>query len=177
MSMFTLATSCLTTSNLLWFMNLTFQVPMQYYSLQHWTLLPSPVSSTTGYMYSPLYQSYVYTHLPFTSLKQFLRAISWAAVLILPQIKRLATLTLYIFLSRHSPLFPISLWITALGQPTLCGSKWLILVTCCNLSHPWLKLFSVSPESLLLKQLDQSTHRNHARWWVYVSGKTVLLIS
>ena len=43
------------------------------------------------------------------SLKQFLRAISWAAVLILPQIKRLATLTLYIFLSRHGPLFPISL--------------------------------------------------------------------
>ena len=26
----------------------TFQVPMQYCSLQHWTLLPSPVTSTTG---------------------------------------------------------------------------------------------------------------------------------
>ena len=26
-------------------MDLTFQVPMQYCSLQHWTLLPSPVSS------------------------------------------------------------------------------------------------------------------------------------
>ena len=29
-------------------MDLTFQVPMQYCSVQHWTLLPSPVTSTTG---------------------------------------------------------------------------------------------------------------------------------
>ena len=29
-------------------MDLTFQVSMQYCSLQHWTLLPSPVTSTTG---------------------------------------------------------------------------------------------------------------------------------
>ena len=48
MSMFILAISCLTTSNLPWLMDLTFQVPMQYCSLQHWTLLPSPVTSTTG---------------------------------------------------------------------------------------------------------------------------------
>ena len=48
MSTFTLAISCLTTSNLPWFMDLTFQVPMQYWSLQHQTLLPSPVTSTTG---------------------------------------------------------------------------------------------------------------------------------
>ena len=48
MSMFTLAISCLTTSNLPWFMDVTFQVPMQYFSLQHQTLLPSPVTSTTG---------------------------------------------------------------------------------------------------------------------------------
>ena len=33
MSMFTLAISYLTTSNLPWFMDLTFQVPMQYYSI------------------------------------------------------------------------------------------------------------------------------------------------
>ena len=41
MSMFTLALSCLITSNLPWFMNLTYQVPMQYCSLQHRTLFPS----------------------------------------------------------------------------------------------------------------------------------------
>ena len=46
---FTLAISCLTNSNLPWFMDLTFQVPMQYCSLQHRTLLLSPVTSTTGY--------------------------------------------------------------------------------------------------------------------------------
>ena len=45
--MFTLAISCLTTANLPWFMDLTFQVPMLYCSLQHWTLLPSPVTSIT----------------------------------------------------------------------------------------------------------------------------------
>ena len=40
--------SCLTTSNLPWFMDLTFQVPMQCCSLQHQTLLLSPLTSTTG---------------------------------------------------------------------------------------------------------------------------------
>ena len=32
-------------------MDLTFQVPMQYCSLQHWTLFLSPVTSTTGYYF------------------------------------------------------------------------------------------------------------------------------
>ena len=49
MSMFNFAISCLTTSNLPWFMDLTFQVPMQYCSLQHQTLHPSPITSTTGW--------------------------------------------------------------------------------------------------------------------------------
>ena len=51
MSTFTLAIFCLTTSNLPWFMDLTFQVPMQYCSLQHWILLLWPVTSTTGYCF------------------------------------------------------------------------------------------------------------------------------
>ena len=48
MSMFTLAISYLTTSNLPWFMDLIFQLPIQYCSLQHWTLFPSQVTCTTG---------------------------------------------------------------------------------------------------------------------------------
>ena len=48
MLMLTLAISCLTTSYLPWFMDLEFQVPLQYCSLQHRTLHPSPVTSTTG---------------------------------------------------------------------------------------------------------------------------------
>ena len=48
MSTFTLAISCLTTSNLPWFMDLTFQVPIQYCSLLHGTLLLLPVTSTAG---------------------------------------------------------------------------------------------------------------------------------
>ena len=51
MSVFTLAIPCLTTSNLPWFTDLTFQVPMQYWSLEHRTLLPSPVTSTTGHCF------------------------------------------------------------------------------------------------------------------------------
>ena len=48
MSAFTLAISCLITSNLAWFMNLTFQVPKQYCSLYHQTLLPLQVTPRTG---------------------------------------------------------------------------------------------------------------------------------
>ena len=47
MLMITLAISCLTTSSLPWFMDLTFQVPMQYCSLQHRTLLSPPGTFTT----------------------------------------------------------------------------------------------------------------------------------
>ena len=46
-----LGSPCLTTSNLPWFMDLTFQVPMQYCYLQHRTLLLSPVPSTSGYCF------------------------------------------------------------------------------------------------------------------------------
>ena len=48
MLVFTLAISCLTTFNLPWFMDLTFQVPMQYCSSQHQTLLSTPFRSTSG---------------------------------------------------------------------------------------------------------------------------------
>ena len=51
MLMFTLAVSCLTASNLPWFMDFTFQVPMRYCSLQHQTLLPSAVTSITGHCF------------------------------------------------------------------------------------------------------------------------------
>ena len=51
MSIVTLANSCLTTSNLPWFMDLTFQVHMQYWSLQHRALLLLLVTSTNGYCF------------------------------------------------------------------------------------------------------------------------------
>ena len=47
MSVFTLATSCLTTSNSPWLVELTFQIPMQYCSWQHQTLPSPPDTSTT----------------------------------------------------------------------------------------------------------------------------------
>ena len=45
--MFPPAIFCLTTLNLPWFIDLTFHAPMQYCSLQHHTLHPSSVTSTT----------------------------------------------------------------------------------------------------------------------------------
>ena len=49
MLMFSCALSCLTTSSLPWFMDLTFQVPMECCSLQHQTLLSPPDASTVGH--------------------------------------------------------------------------------------------------------------------------------
>ena len=51
MSVFMLDISCLATSDLPWFMDLAFQVSTQYHSLQHQTLLPSPVTSTAGHCF------------------------------------------------------------------------------------------------------------------------------
>ena len=54
-SVFTLAISCLTTSNLPWFMDLTLRVPVQYCSFQQQTLLLPWDSPTTeqGFHLSP----------------------------------------------------------------------------------------------------------------------------
>ena len=46
MLIFTHVISCFTIFSLPWFMDLTFQVLMQYCSLQHWTLLFPPDTST-----------------------------------------------------------------------------------------------------------------------------------
>ena len=81
MSMFTLAISCLTTSNLPWFMNLTFQVPMQYCSLQHWTLLPSPVTPTTGCCFCFGSVSYWHGHVVFLYLS--MASNSWLTLTLL----------------------------------------------------------------------------------------------
>ena len=51
MLMFTLAISCLTTSDLPWFMDLTFQVSMQCCSSQQQTLLSPPDISTLGHCF------------------------------------------------------------------------------------------------------------------------------
>ena len=80
MLMFTLVISCLTTSNLPWFMDLTFQVPMQYCPLQHWTLLLSPVPSTTCCCFHKFHKYSVLIELPqFSpnneSLKNFLKNV------------------------------------------------------------------------------------------------------
>ena len=47
MSTFNVTISCLTVCRLPWFVELTFQIPIQNYSLQHQTLLSPPQISTT----------------------------------------------------------------------------------------------------------------------------------
>ena len=74
MSTFTLAISCLTTSNLPWFMDLTFQIPMQYCSLHYRTFFLSPVTSTAGY-------SFCFGSIPSFFLELFLQrspVVYWA---------------------------------------------------------------------------------------------------
>ena len=73
MSMFTLAIFCLTTSNLPWFMDLTFQVPMQYCSL-HLGLCFYHQSHPAGYCFC-------FGSIPSFSLKLFLHwspVVCWA---------------------------------------------------------------------------------------------------
>ena len=76
MSMFILAISCLTTSNLSWFMDVRFQVPMQCCSLQHQTLLPSPV---TGCLHS-LWSHFSAVLLQGPSVPLFQHWLHWAIV-------------------------------------------------------------------------------------------------
>ena len=56
MSMFTLTISCLAIPNLPCFVDLTFQDPVQYCSLQHWTLRSPRDTSTAGVLF-PLWPS------------------------------------------------------------------------------------------------------------------------
>ena len=133
MSTFTLAISCLTTSNLPWFMDLTFQVPMKHCSLQHWTLLLSPVTSTTGCCFC-------FDSIPSFFLELFLHwspVVYWAPT--------------DLWSSSFSVLF-FSLWYCSWGSQgknteVVCHSlfQW---ATFCQTSPPWpvtsLYFFSIS---------------------------------
>ena len=51
--MFILAISCLTMSYLPWFMDLTFQIPMQHCSFQHWTLTAKHTHNWVSFLIWP----------------------------------------------------------------------------------------------------------------------------
>ena len=131
MSMFTLAISRLTTSNLPWFMDLTFQVPMQYCSLQHWTLLPSPVTFTTGLCFC------------FGSGFSFW----WAAVYGVAQsrirLKWRSSSSSFILSGAVSPLFSSSILDTFQPKP----KRWLIFW--CHIFLPFHTLHGVFVERML----------------------------
>ena len=57
--MFTLAISCLTMSNLPWFVDLTFQVSIQYCSIQHQALLPDTSTTEHHFHFGPVSSFYL----------------------------------------------------------------------------------------------------------------------
>ena len=119
MLMFMLAISCLTTSNLPWFMDLTFQVPMQYCSLQHHTLLLSPVTPTTGYCFC-------FGSIPSFFLELFLH---WSPV----HIGHLLTWGVHLSVSY---LFAFSWGSQGKNTEVVCHSL-LQWITYCQTSPPW----------------------------------------
>ena len=135
-------------------MALTFQVPMQYCFLQHWTLLPSPVTSTTGHCFrfgsmssfflelflhsSPVAYGYLLTWGVHLSVHTFLPFIlSWRS-----QGKN-AEMVCHSFLQwnrfcQNSPPWPILLgwpymaWLTVSWSYTRLWSLWSVWLVFCD---------------------------------------------
>ena len=78
---FTLAISYLTSSNLPCFMDLTFQVSLQYCSLQHRILLLSPVTSTPGCCFCFDSISSFFLELFLHSHRKLTKLITWTTAL------------------------------------------------------------------------------------------------
>ena len=68
MSTFTLAISCLTTSNLPWFMDLTFQVPMQYcFRASNLASITSPIHNWVLFCFGYIPSFFLELFLPYFS--------------------------------------------------------------------------------------------------------------
>ena len=122
MSTFTLAISCLTTSNLTWFMDLTFQVSVQYCSLQHQALLPSQVTYTTG-------SCFCFGSIPSFFLELFLH---WSPVVI----GYLLTWGVHLSVSYHFAFSYCSWGSQGKNTEVVCHSL-LQWITFCQTSPPW----------------------------------------
>ena len=141
MSTFTLVISCLITSNLTWFMDLTFHVPMQYCSLQHRILVLSPVPFTTEWWNVPLVSLiFLKTSLVFPILLFSSISLHWS-------LKRLSYLFLLFFGTLHSDayIFPFLLCFSLLlfSQLFVRPPQTAILLFC--ISFPWGCSWSLSP--------------------------------
>ena len=119
---FTLAISCFSTSNLPWFMDLTFQVPMQYCSLEHRTLLLSLVTSSAGY-------SFCFGSIPSSFLELFLH---WSPVAYWAP----TDLGVPLSISYHF-VFSYCLWGSQGKNTELACDSLLQLTIFCHTSPPW----------------------------------------
>ena len=126
MSTFSLAISCLTTSTLPWFMAITFQVPMQYCSLQLRALLPSPFTPTTGcwFCFGSVYSFFLELFLHWSLIAY------WA-----PTDLGSSSFSVFSFLSFF---FFFCLFILSMGFPRQVACHSLLQwTTFCQKSPPW----------------------------------------
>ena len=123
---FTLAISCVTTSNLPWFMNIALQVPMQYCSVQHQTLSTSTVTSSTGccFSFGPISSFF---------LELFLH---WSPVAYWSSISSVQTWGVHLSVSYHFAFSCCSCGSQGKNTEVVCHSL-LQWITFCQNSSPW----------------------------------------
>ena len=164
MSKFTIAISCMITSNLPWFVDLTFQVPMQYCSLQHRTFLLSPVTSTIGCCFC-------FGSIPSFFLELFLcwspvaywaptdlgsssfSVLSFCLFILFMGFSRFHSLLQWTTFCQTSPPWPVCLgwphtaWLsfTELDKAVVLWSDWLVFCDCgFSLSALWCPLYALT---------------------------------
>ena len=165
MSIFILAFSFLSTSNLSWFMDLTFQVPMQYCSLQHWTLLSPPDTSTTErrFHFSPASSFFLDLFL-YSSPVAYWHLLTWVAHLLMSYILAFSYCSwssrskdteevchsfsrgAHLVWTLHHDLSWVALhaWLIASVSYTSLWSMWSFLLAFCNCGFLFWRLWDCS---------------------------------
>ena len=153
---FTLAISCLTTSNLPWFMDLTFQASVQQCSLQHRSLLPSPVTFTTGlcFCFGSVSSFFLELFLHWSSVEYGVPTDLGSS----PQCPNFFPFILFMGFSRQeywsgwplpSPVGPVSSELS-----TMTHLSWVALH---GMAHSFIELVKPSIITQLVKQKQQTT--------------------
>ena len=169
MSVFTLAIACLTKSYLTWFIELTFQIPMQYCSLQHQALLsPTDTSFSSYFSTLPQYQighlpAWV-THLLVLSFCLFIletRTLKWFAI---PFPSRTT-------FCQNAPPWPIHLgwpctaWLRASLSHTRLWSMWSFQLTFCDCGFCSGDYKITVLASSVCPLMDEDKRLMQASWW------------
>ena len=158
MSMFTLIISCLTTSNLSWFMDLTFQVPMQCCSLQHRTF------SITSHIHN--WVLFLLWFSLFILLELFLHWAYWAPTNLQSSSFSILSFCLFILFMGFSKQ---EYW-SGLPFPSSVDH---IVSELSTVTHPsWVALNDMAHSFI---ELDKAVGRGCLLWPVCTLGKTIRL--